>query len=59
MQQFHHGETDAAFLPQIKDHDDIWVRKRRDRHGLALEPGAGAGIVRQVLREDLDRDIPA
>ena len=59
MQQFHHDETDAAFLPQIKDHHDIWVRKRGNRHGLALEPCPGAGIVRHVLRQDLDRHIPA
>jgi hypothetical protein len=59
MQQFHHGETCAPFLPQIEDRHDVWVRERRDRHGLALETCPGGGIVCQVLREDLDRHIPA
>ena len=59
MQQFHHGETCVPFLPQIEDRHDIWVRERRDCHGLALETCPGGGIVGQVLRQDLNGYVPA
>jgi len=59
LQQFHHGETDAPFLPKVKDHDDIGVREGGDGHGLALEPRPGSRVVGEMMRQDFDSHLPA
>ena len=57
LQQLHHGEADPAVLPEVVDGEDVRVRQRGDRLGLALEARRGLGLVGQALGQDLDRHV--
>jgi hypothetical protein len=58
FQQLHDGVGDAVLRPEIVDREDVWMRKRRDRLRLALEPGQRIGIRSDGLGKHLDRDVP-
>jgi hypothetical protein len=59
LQQFHNRKGHPTFVAQIEDNHDIGIRERGDSPGLALETRQDPTITRQVLRPDLDRDLPA
>src|SRR5262249_14992517 len=52
----HHERGGAGVLDPV-DLGDIWVIERCERLRLALEPRDAIGVVRQALRQDLDRDV--
>jgi hypothetical protein len=43
---------------EVVDREDVGVRERGDRLGLALEAGERVGVRGQLRREDLDGDVP-
>ena len=52
-----HGVDDAVLLAEIMDGEDVGVRERGDRAGLALEAGARRFVRGEPGRQDLDRHL--
>ncbi len=46
-----------TLLPDVMDGQNAGMRQRRDGARLTRQPGDGVGIVAQMGREDLDRDV--
>jgi hypothetical protein len=59
LQQFRDRVGDASVRADIMNRQNIRMGHRRDRSGFPLEAGQCLGIRGEVLRQDLDRDIPA
>ena len=57
FQQLGDGVGHAGFDADIVNRQDVRMRERGDRLGLALEAGERGGIGGQPLGQDLDRDI--
>ena len=57
LEQLGHQERDAALVADVVNGQDVGVRERRDRLGLALETSEPAGVVGSALRQDLDRHL--
>src|SRR6185436_16546812 len=47
----------ALALTDVMDGEDVRMRERGDRSGLALEAGAAIGIARHTRGQHLDRDL--
>ena len=56
-EQLHHRVGRATVAADIVNRQDVGMRKRRDRLGLALEPRQRRRIVRNRGREHFDGDI--
>ena len=59
VDELHDEHGLAAFLEHVVEADDVRVLEPRERGGLALEPLAKLGIVRDPGVEDLERHVPA
>ena len=57
VEQLHRGEGDLAVLAEIEDRQDVRMRERRDRLGLALEARQRVGVGGEMRRQDLDRHL--
>ena len=57
FQKLHDGIGRSLVRPEVVDRENIRMRQRRDRQGLALEPRQRVGIRGQRLRQDLDRHV--
>jgi serine/threonine protein kinase len=58
LEQLHHRERDAVGHAEVVDREDVGMREGGDDLGLALEARQRLGVVGEVLREDLDGDVP-
>src|SRR5579884_1061943 len=54
---FHHYEVTAVIRSDVKNGHDVRVSQRRYDLGLALKSGEEAGILHQVVAQDLQRDF--
>jgi hypothetical protein len=59
LDQFHHEGLRAARSFEAVDRRDVRMIERRQRLRLALEAGEPLGILRERIRQDLERDLPA
>ncbi len=59
FKQFHHQEVDAILLPDVVERADVRMAQRSDGARFVLEAFARSRIVRDVRRQDLDRDRAA
>ena len=57
LDQFHHQRGDAVALFEAVDRRDVRMIQRGEDLGLARETRQAIGVVRERLRQDLDRDI--
>ena len=57
LEQLRDDERGAVHGPEVVDLEDVRVRERRDRLGLALEPREVHRVVRHLARKDLDGDL--
>ena len=57
LEQLRHDVELVAVLARVEDRDDVGVRERRDRLGFGLEARQRVGVVDEVLRQHLDRDV--
>ena len=57
VEQFHDEVVGVAFAADVVQGADVRMIERRDRARLALEPVAHLGVVGEMRREDLHRDV--
>ena len=58
LQELHHQKGHAAVDPEVGHRNDVGVRQRRQRLGLALEPPPPLRDAGRVLVQHLDRHEP-
>src|SRR5437773_1298617 len=58
FQKLHDGIGDTLVSSEVVDREDVWMRERRDRLGLPLEPSQRLLVLRQIGRQDFDSDFP-
>jgi hypothetical protein len=57
LEQLHRRVGSAADRTEVMNGEDVRMRERGDRLGLALETGKPFGVARKQVREDLDRNV--
>ncbi len=59
LDQFHHQNMCSIDMFEPEEGGNIGVIERREDLGFSFEPGVTVGIVRKVLRQDLERNFTA
>jgi hypothetical protein len=59
LQTFHDDKPQSTLVPYVEENHDIGMGKRGNGPGLTLESREHLEITREMLWQDLDRDIPA
>ena len=57
LDELHHEDVVAVVLDDVEQRDDVGVTDRRRRLRLAQHPRAPLGIVRELGRQHLERDV--
>ena len=58
-QQLHHDEETVAVFADVEDRDDVRMGQAGGRLRLPVEPRPDVGIVVEIGRQDLERDVAA
>jgi len=59
LEELHDEERPAVLLVDVEDAADVRMGQRGCRTGLPLQPLERLGVVREVLRQELQGDVPA